>query len=184
MYTIVVRQITLTGGITRMQLIYFKDCETLMDLKVKYRKLAKIYHPDAGGTNDEMRVINTEYDYLKSRLKSTYEEDWKKKNEFEKMDEYREMIDKVIHLPIDIEIIGDWIWLSSELFEKEEGKEKYAALLGSKGAGYKWSPNRKKYYWAPYKLKGRPKKQKPMDHLRQKYGSTSVKNREPHYLNS
>ena len=43
---------------------YFKNIETLEDLKKQYRALAMQNHPDRGGDAETMKAINNEYDEL------------------------------------------------------------------------------------------------------------------------
>ncbi|HBG5344123.1 TPA: hypothetical protein KQG29_001487 [Clostridioides difficile] len=43
---------------------YLKKIESLEDLKNRFKKLAKIHHPDIGGDEEIMKQINNEYDYL------------------------------------------------------------------------------------------------------------------------
>lgn len=51
---------------------FIKNVETLEDLKQAYKKLALKYHPDCGGTDEEMAQINNEYDELFEKLKNTH----------------------------------------------------------------------------------------------------------------
>lgn len=51
---------------------FFSDCNTLDELKKKYRKLAMENHPDRGGDEDTMKKINDEYDRTFPILKMAY----------------------------------------------------------------------------------------------------------------
>ena len=44
---------------------YFTDVKEKQDLKLKYRKLSFLYHPDKGGQLEKMQAINEEYNVLK-----------------------------------------------------------------------------------------------------------------------
>jgi len=48
---------------------YFNNPQTLEELKKQYRELAFKYHPDRGGNNEIMKIINYEYDELFKELK-------------------------------------------------------------------------------------------------------------------
>ncbi len=48
---------------------YIKNVETLEELKKAYKKLALKLHPDCGGNEEEMKILNNEYDELFSKLK-------------------------------------------------------------------------------------------------------------------
>jgi len=52
---------------------YFKDVETLEQLRKQYRDLLKQYHPDNGGSEEITKAINTEYDKLFKILKNRHE---------------------------------------------------------------------------------------------------------------
>jgi hypothetical protein len=48
-----------------MLINFFKpEPENLEELKTMYRKLAMANHPDRGGNGEDMKTVNTEYDYL------------------------------------------------------------------------------------------------------------------------
>ncbi len=41
------------------------DIETEAQMKLNYKRLALLYHPDRGGNEELMRELNVEYEYLK-----------------------------------------------------------------------------------------------------------------------
>ena len=45
---------------------YLVEIKSFEDLKAKYREWALKLHPDMGGTDAEMQVLNNEYDHLLS----------------------------------------------------------------------------------------------------------------------
>ena len=47
---------------------FFAGCNTWEDVKLRYRDLMKIYHPDAGGNEDASKRINAEYNALKAKF--------------------------------------------------------------------------------------------------------------------
>ena len=51
---------------------YFKEVETLEDLKRQYRTLAMKNHPDRGGDAELMKAINNEYDAFFKMVKDTH----------------------------------------------------------------------------------------------------------------
>ena len=49
---------------------YFADCKTLDELRIAYRKLAAIHHPDVGGDVATMQAINAAHDRVFEALKA------------------------------------------------------------------------------------------------------------------
>lgn len=47
---------------------FFAGCNTWEDVKLRYRDLMKIYHPDAGGNEEASKKINAEYNALKAKF--------------------------------------------------------------------------------------------------------------------
>ena len=99
---------------------WFNHPRTLEELKKQYKKLAVQHHPDLGGSTADMQEINAEYDVLFEKLKNvrtnaegkTYTT---KEETTETPDEYKEIIEKLIHLNgIDIEICGSWLWITGD----------------------------------------------------------------------
>lgn len=101
---------------------YFKDVNTLKELRKKYRDLLKKHHPDNGGNVSDMQEINAEYEKLFKILKGKHEKssDNKENNaktdfnnmkyDFSEDELLREMLQKIIHFSdITIEIIGNWL---------------------------------------------------------------------------
>lgn len=103
---------------------YFKDTNTLEQLRKQYRDLLKVHHPDNGGNVSEMQEINAEYDRLFKALKdrhgneptdngeSNAKTDYNSmKYDFTEDAKLREVLQQVITFDgINIEIVGCWIW--------------------------------------------------------------------------
>jgi curved DNA-binding protein CbpA len=53
---------------------YFDDCTTQEQVKTKYRKLAKEYHPDHGGNTDTFKAMQKEYENWKPKSNHSSEE--------------------------------------------------------------------------------------------------------------
>lgn len=130
---------------------YFKDVQTLEELRKQYKDLLKKYHPDNGGSEETTKAINIEYERLFKILKNNHDsrqhnsESGSKtsnnkssydnmKYDFAEDSLLREMLQKVIYFPnITIEIIGNWIWISGNTYQyRKELKD-----LGFKFAGQK-----------------------------------------------
>lgn len=146
--------------------------ETAEELKKAYRKLAMKYHPDMGGTDAEMQEINNEYEQLFARLKDVHknvkgETYTAKEATAETPAEFIEIISKIINLQgVDIEICGSWIWLHGNT---KEYKDIFKALK------FRWSANKKSWYWHADGYKRRSRGKYTMDEIRDMWGSAKIK---------
>lgn len=157
-----------------MKIKYFKDIKDKEELRKAYLRLMKENHPDAGGDGEVCKVINSEYDYLFSRLPDKAAaskvkgktRNTSKANEV-KMDEaIRKVINSIIHMKgINIEIIGMWIWVDGNTYPwKEE----------LKANGFEWSRTRKKWHYSPYEGGWHRGKNRSFETIRGLYGSTII----------
>ena len=159
---------------------YFKNPQTLEELRKQYRDLLKKFHPDNGGSEEITKEINAEYEQLFKVLKNRHEskgtdrtDSGSKKSydnmkwNFEEDEKLREVLQKIIHLSdITIEICGTWIWISDNTYQyRKELKE----------CGFKWASQKKNWYWKPETYIKKSKKILSMDDIREYYGSTEVK---------
>lgn len=160
---------------------YFKNAETLEQLRKQYKELLKKYHPDNGGSEEIMKAVNAEYDKLFKLLKDRHES--KSANHsgdhnseqsdynqnmynWENDKALREVLQKIINFDgIEIEIAGQWIWLSGNTFSyKKELKE----------IGFKWASQKKQWFWHSESFRKKSHKTLSMDEIRNYYGSTKV----------
>jgi len=100
----------------------FFDVSVIKDidqLKKQYFKLAKIYHPDKGGTTVQFQELGKEYDkLLKAILRGSNLTAEQQQNEIEIDDAIKIIIDNIIGIDgLDIELIGKWLWVGSSLFQ-------------------------------------------------------------------
>ena len=56
-----------------MKFIYFENVNTVEELRKQYKTLAFKYHPDKGGTTEQMQQIHAEYDELLKRVRNVHE---------------------------------------------------------------------------------------------------------------
>lgn len=156
---------------------YFKNAETLEELRKQYKELLKKHHPDNGGNVADMQEINSEYDRLFKILKDRHEnrasDSTKGKADYNNM-KYdftedkilREVLQKIIHFSdITIEICGSWIWVSGSSYQ-------YRNEL--KALGFKWASKKKQWYFHTEAFRKKGKKPLSMEDIRSYYGSTEV----------
>lgn len=156
---------------------YFKNTNTLEELRKQYKELLKAHHPDNGGNVEDMQEINAEYDKLFKVLKDKHESKTadgdKGKTDFNNMKydfsedkALREILQKIIGFSnITIELCGSWIWLSGNTYQ-------YKAEL--KEIGFKWASKKKQWYWHSEAFRKKGKKALSMEEIRNYYGSTEV----------
>lgn len=151
---------------------YIKNVSTLEELKRAYKKLALKMHPDCGGNEEEMKVLNNEYDELFKKLKDTHmnkEGQFYKKETAETPREWREIINTLLSLKMEnvlIEMIGSFLWVSGNT-------KPYKETL--KELGMKWARKKESWYLSPKGYKRYGKKDFKMNDIRDMYGSQTVR---------
>lgn len=160
---------------------YFKDCNTLEELRKQYKELLKAHHPDNGGNVADMQEINAEYDKLFKLLKDKHESkqtdsesntqssynanmyDWENDKAL------REVLEKIINFSgVDIEIIGQWVWVFNSYEYRKELKE----------FGFKYASSKKAWYFHTEAFRKKGKKALSINDIRNYYGSTKVQTEE------
>ena len=155
---------------------YFKDINTLEELRKQYKELLKKYHPDNGGDVAIMQEVNAEYDKLFKVLKDKHDNDTTdgEKSDYdanmydwENDKALREVLEKIINFNgIEILICGQWIWVDGNTYSyKKELKE----------IGFKWASQKKKWYFHTDTFRKKSRKTLSMEDIQNYYGSTTVK---------
>ena len=157
---------------------YFKDVNTLEELRRQYRDLLKKFHPDnANGSTQATQEINAEYDQLFKVLKDRHEKtaDNKENNaktdfnnmkyDFSEDAKLREVLQQIITFEgINIEVCGSWIWAFNSYNYRKELKE----------LGFKYAHNKKAWYFHTEAFRKRSHKKLSIEDIRNYYGSTEV----------
>jgi curved DNA-binding protein CbpA len=143
--------------------------DTLETLKKQYKALCLKHHPDVGGSNEAMKIVNAEYTTLFEKLKNVHTNAEGKqyhKETKETPQQFIEIIDRLIRFDgITIEIIGSFVWCSKNTKPyKDELKQ----------MGFKWSAQKTSWYLAPKDYKRHSKKVYNLDEIRQMFGSQEV----------
>jgi hypothetical protein len=149
-------------------MLYFEGLKSSADLKLRYRDLAKIYHPDRGGCSETMKIINDQY---KKCLNGAYQSEGKSLTEIENLlkDDVLAMgvLNSILHLEnICVELVGCWIWVTGDTKHVKDSL---------KSAHFKWARMKKAWYWRPGDQKFRRwGKQFSLDEIRYKHGSERI----------
>ena len=144
-----------------MKTQYYTGCDSLDQVKLRYKELALQYHPDRGGDTRVMQEINAQYEAIR---KNPHFRFWKQKEETRKdYSEFPEIINNIIGFrDITIELCGNWIWLSGATF-------RYSKQL--KTLGFYFAGEKKLWYCRPNDYKSANRKPLSIDQIRRKYGS-------------
>lgn len=110
-----------TIGTLQKRLAGFFDTSIIKDidqLKKEYFKLAKVYHPDKGGTTAQFQELGKEYDkLLKKLLSSSNLNQEQQNNEIVIDDAIKAAFDAIVTIPnITIELIGKWLWVTGNTY--------------------------------------------------------------------
>jgi len=147
-----------------MKTQFFSTCETLEEVKRKYKELAMMHHPDRGGDTATMQEINKEYESICKNPVFNFA--YKTQQEQQDFIKYPEIINQVIGLQgIIIELIGNWIWLSGNTYP-------YRQEL--KRIGFYFAPKKVMWYYRPPDYKSVNRNPKTIEYIRLKYGSDIV----------
>lgn len=143
--------------------MFFVDVTSIEELKATYKKLAMKYHPDLGGSTEDMQALNAEYEKMLRKFAFCHNATESTEYDYSK-DKFAEVLQKIITFDIQIEIIGSWIWCFNSYAYKDQLKE----------LGFWFSKSKKAWvYSGSAKSKWRSKNS--VDDLRDKWGYSTVK---------
>lgn len=150
-----------------MYKFFTSKIETLEELRKEYKRLVFLHHPDHGGRTEDMQQINSEYDALLkvvgNRRRSATGETYEKAEYHAEFDRFREIIEKVIHFNVTIEICGTWLWILNGYEYRKDLKE----------IGFFWCSRKKAWAWTDEPSTSKHKL--TMDEIREAYGSEIVR---------
>lgn len=153
-----------------MMMKWFKDVTTVDELRKLYRELLRKHHPDNGGNVSDMQEINAEYDALFAILSKENSSTANSYSE-EENEQFKAILNEIIGYNMTIEVIGSWIWC----FECYQYKDQLKAL------GFTWCSKKKSWVWHSEPYRRHHKKEIPLNDIRAKYGSQTVKKQSYQY---
>lgn len=144
---------------------YFKGIKTLLVLKMKYRELCKLHHPDLGGNLEIMKMVNVQYERA---LKWVHDDKGERLNDeainIEK--DLMTVINKIVALKgIVIEVTGRWVWVTGET-------KQYSNYF--KTLGFWWASKKLAWYWRPKDAKVWNRHPYTLEAIRSKYGTINI----------
>lgn len=139
------------------------------DLKKQYRALALELHPDKGGNAEQFKEMGNEYESLfktfgnifKTREGETYT-----KETGESASKFKDIIDNIIKYDIDIDIVGQWIWIGGNTYPIKE-------VL--KSLGFNFAREKKKWYYNGNGYKKKSYKYLSYEQIKDYYGCEKIK---------
>ena len=147
---------------------WFEGCETVNDVRAIYRKQAMRWHPDRGGDNEMMKLLNLAYEQaLKNRHGETStDNEGREHTYYYNADLERELMAKVAELlkikGIVVDLVGVWLWITGDT---KPVKEELKAL------GLLFHSGRVAWYWRKQGYRSTYNKRASLDDLRDAYGS-------------
>ena len=145
----------------------FKNCTSIEEAKKVYRELSKKNHPDCGGSEESMKKINQEYEQYLNDFIAGRVSDFVADKEYDINSEpFSNILNKIIHFNIEIEVIGFWIYVR-ECWTAEQ-------KTTLSGLGFWYSRKHKAFVFSGSK-KRKIRTKMTTEDIRQKHGSTTVR---------
>ena len=147
---------------------FFKDCTTIAEVKTVYKTLAKLLHPDLGGSTAAMQELNNEYSFAIAKIaKGEGLSNDAINNIIIDNEAYRVVIESIIHIPeIIIELVGSWLWVSGNTF---------AAKSILKANNFMWASAKKMWFFRTEENKAsNGGKSISISEIKSKYGSQRI----------
>ena len=154
---------------------YFKDCQTVAEIKAEYKKLAREHHPDLGGDLEVMKDLNNQYEQA---LKAV--DGQKSTGSDKKVRTYcyngpveAELMDIIFKLNaldmegVDVDLIGVWIWITGDTRPHKDG---------IKATGCKWNSTRKCWFYKPKDSVRYYRSTGSLEDLAKQYGAVDCSN--------
>lgn len=130
---------------------YFTKVSCIEELKRQYYNLALMYHPDRGGTKEQMQAINAEYEKLFQRYKdihksvnsenkSNAQENYKSETPTcECPEDFIHIVESLLTLKgIEVELCGRWLWISGNTYPHKSRLRSLGCIWHHKKQKWSW----------------------------------------------
>ena len=154
------------------------DVIDIKEISKKYRKKIFSCHPDHGGSDMQFIELQQAYTTIMSSIQYSRKRFNKESNEMEDItknydealiNKMMELINNLSHVKdININIMGDWIWVDGET---KPYKDKIKSM------NFRFSSNKKAWYWHDGKYKKRSKINYSMSDIELRHGRISIQNK-------
>ena len=138
----------------------FFGCVSTDQVQLRYDELCKVYSDQ----DAMLEALKTEYSNLMSVLTET-KPVYKAEEKFSMADIIKVLQERVNPEGLKLEIAGKYLWLSGATFAVKEGL---------KQLGFRYSPDKKSWYWRAEADRSSNTKPVPIERIREKYGSNEV----------
>jgi hypothetical protein len=139
----------------------FFGCTSPSEVQLRFDKLSKVYSDQ----EEMLQALKTEYSTLMSVLtESKPVEEVKEKVSIE--DIIKLIQERINPEGLKLELVGRWLWLN--------GPGTFAVREALKQLDFKYSPDKKSWFWRAEEDKSSNEKPVPIELIRKKYGSNEV----------
>ena len=151
---------------------FFKGFLTVEEIKIEYKRLARLHHPDLGGDLETMKALNNAYE---AALKSCNGQKSSGSDGRQHTYRYDQIIENEIvefiyaflalETGLNADLIGVWVWITGDT---KPHREELKAL------GCRWNPSRACWYFRPTSCAGSYGRGGSLEELAFKYGCVNV----------
>lgn len=139
----------------------FFGCTSVDEVQLRYDELSRIFNDQ-----DEMlQSLKTEYSVLVNVLSQPKPVEVIKDETLTMSDIIKNLQEKIKPEGIKLEIVGKYLWLSGATFAVRESL---------KQLGFRYSPDKKSWYWRAEADKSSNTNPMPFEMIREKYGANVV----------
>lgn len=148
-------------------MLYFEGLEDEKGIKLRYKELAKLHHPDRGGCVETMKAINLQYEKV---ITGAYQRAGKSITEIEELlKKDAVLLSKLYEIlsyeEINVEVCGKWIWVTGNTKPIKD-------IL--KAANFRWASNKCSWFWRSEEDKSFNRKKMTLEEIRNAHGSKTI----------